>query len=150
MRYIIIFIYFFLLELHSHQYEYNDIIIDHPVLKMNSGNSKLGAGYFKIINNSKNKISLHGIESVIAEKQQIHEVILENDIYKMRPIKKPVHILSGNELKFKPKSYHVMFYNIKKSHILNEMLKAKILFNKNVEIDIEFKVLIGNEEHKHH
>ena len=150
MRYIIIFLYFFLLELHSHQYEKDNIIIDHPILKMNSNNSKVGAGYFKIINNTKNKIVLDSIYSDISEKQEIHEVILKNDVYKMRPIKKPLIILPGNELVLKSKSYHVMFYNIKTSHVEDEYLKAKILFDQNKEIEVEFKVLIGNGTHKHH
>jgi len=150
MRYIIIFLYFFLLELHSHQYEKDNIIIDHPILKMNSNNSKVGAGYFKIINNTKNKIVLDSIYSDISEKQEIHEVILKNEVYKMRPIKKSLIILPGNELVLKPKSYHVMFYNIKISHVEDEYLKAKILFDQNKEIEVEFKVLIGNGTHKHH
>ena len=150
MRYIIIFLYFFLLELHSHQYEKDNIIIDHPILKINSNNSKVGAGYFKIINNTPNKIVLDNIYSNISEKQEVHEVILKNDIYKMRPLKKPLSILSGNELILKPKSFHIMFYNIKKSHVADELLTAKILFNRDIEIEVKFKVLIGNDTHKHH
>ena len=150
MRYIVICLYFFLLELHSHQYEKDNIIIDHPILKMNSNNSKVGAGYFKIINNTANKIVLDSIYSDISEKQEMHEVILKNEVYKMRPLKKPLSILPGNELILKPKSYHVMFYNIKKSHVVDELLKAKILFNRAIEIEVNFKVVIGNDSHKNH
>lgn len=68
----------------------------------------------------------------------------------MRPLKKPLSILPGNELILKPKSYHVMFYNIKKSHVVDELLKAKILFNRAIEIEVNFKVVIVNDPHKHH
>ena len=78
------------------------------------------------------------------------QVILKNEIYKMRPLKKPLSILSGNELILKPKSFHIMFYNIKKSHVADELLTAKILFNRDIEIEVKFKVLIGNDTHKHH
>ena len=117
---------------------------------MNSNNSKVGAGYFKIINNTTNKIVLDNIYSDISEKQEVHEVILINEVYKMRPLKKPLSILPGNELILKPKSYHVMFYNIKKSHVVDELLKAKILFNRAIEIEVNFKVVIVNDPHKHH
>ena len=63
---------------------------------MNSNNSKVVASYFKIINNTPNKVVLNSIYSDISEKQEIHEV------YKMRPLKKPSSILSGNELILKP------------------------------------------------
>ena len=42
-----------------------------------------------------------------------------------------------------------MFFGINKSHVNDEMLDAKIKFKNNV-INIKFKVLIGNQEHKHH
>ena len=138
MRYIIIFLYFFLLELHAHQYEKDNITIDHPILKMNSNNSKVGAGYFKIINNTTNKIVLDSIYSDISEKQEVHEVILKNEVYKMRPLKKPLSILPGNELILKPKYYHVMFYNIKNFHVGDELLKAKILFHQTIKIELKF------------
>ena len=68
----------------------------------------------------------------------------------MRPLKKPLSILPGNELILKPKSYHVMFYNIKKYPVADELLKAKILLNRDIEIEVNFKVVIGNDSHKHH
>jgi len=117
---------------------------------MNSNNSKVGAGYFKIINNTTNKIVLDSIYSDISEKQEVHEVILINEVYKMRHLKKPLSILPGNELILKPKSYHIMFCNINRSHAADELLKAKILFNLDIEIEVSFKVLIGNDSHKNH
>ena len=150
MRYIIIFLYFFLLKLHGHQYEKDNIIIDHPILKMDSNNSKVGAGYFKIINNTANKIVLDSIHSNISEKQEIHEVILKDEVYKMRPLKKPLSILPGKEFILKSKSFHIMFYNIKQPHVADEFLKAKVLFNRNIDVEVKFKVLIGNDTHEHH
>jgi len=58
--------------------------------------------------------------------------------------------LPGNELILKPKSYNVMFYNIKKSHVADELLKAKFLLNRDIEIEVNFKVVIGNDSHNHH
>ena len=43
-----------------------------------------------------------------------------------------------------------MFYNIKEPHVSDELLKAKILFNKEIEVEMLFKVLIGNKFHKHY
>ena len=55
----------------------------------------------------------------------------------------------GEVLEFKPKSYHFMFFDIKKNLENNEMLNATLVFNKNLIIPIKFKVLIGKQEHKH-
>ena len=67
----------------------------------------------------------------------------------MRPLKEDLIVLPGKELIFKPKSYHIMFFGISKSYVNDEILDAKINFKNNV-INIKFKVLIGNQEHKHH
>ncbi len=149
MRIYIVLLYFLLNQSFAHQYEKNGIIISHPILKMVTNDGKMGAGYFKIKNNSDNKIQLVSIVSNIAKKQEIHEVVEENNVYKMRPIKEALIVLPGKELIFKSKSYHVMFFGINKSHVNDEMLDAKMKFKNNV-INIKFKVLIGNQEHKHH
>ena len=149
MRIFIILLYFTLNYSLAHQYEKSGITISHPILKMVANDGKMGAGYFKIKNNSDNEIQLIGIDSSIAKKQEIHEVVEEDGVYKMRPLKEDLIVLPGKELIFKPKSYHVMFFGINKSHVNDEMLNAKINFKNNV-IDIKFKVLIGNQEHKHH
>ena len=149
MRIYIVLLYFLLNQSFAHQYEKNGIIISHPILKIVTNDGKMGAGYFKIKNNSDNKIQLVSIISNIAKKQEIHEVVEENNVYKMRPIKEALIVLPGKELIFKSKSYHVMFFGINKSHVNDEMLDAKMNFKNNV-INIKFKVLIGNQEHKHH
>ena len=149
MRIFIILLYFIFNQSFAHQYEKNGITISHPILKMVDADGKMGAGYFKIKNNSDNELQLLGIDSNIAKKQEIHEVVEENNVYKMRPVKKDLIVLPGKELIFKSKSYHIMFIGINKPHVNDEMLDAKINFKNNV-IDIKFKVLIGNKEHKHH
>ena len=52
MRILILIFYLFSYLVLSHEYEKNNIVVDHPILKINSDRSKVGAGYMKIINNS--------------------------------------------------------------------------------------------------
>ena len=102
MRIFIVLLYFILNQSFAHQYEKNGITISHPILKMIANDGKMGAGYFKIKNNSDNEIQLIGIDSSIAEKQEIQEVVEENGVYKMRPLKEDLIVLPGKELIFKP------------------------------------------------
>ena len=150
MRLIIIFIYFFSFIANSHDYKKNNIIIERPILKVNSSDAKVGAGYFKIINNSNVNIYIKEITSDIAKKIEIHEVIKENNIYKMRPVNENLAIYSGQELIFKNKSYHAMFFNFNNILENNNMIEANLQFEKGLIIPIKFKVLIGNSNHKHH
>ena len=149
MRYLFILFYLFFQQVIAHEYEKKGVEIFHPVLKIPTKNSRVGAGYFIITNNSKKKILLEGIESDVAKKTEIHEVILNNNVYKMRPVKKGIAINPGEKLEFKSKSYHVMFFDMFTENEADEMLNAKLLFNDNFKIPIEFKVIIGTTEHNH-
>ena len=150
MRYLFIILYFILFQAHSHQFEKNNIIIKHPVLKIVSTSTKIGAGYFKIINNSEKEIYLVGVTSRIAKKQEVHEVIEENNVFKMRPLKKSLLIKPGTEIEFKPQSYHLMFFELNEIFKTDQMLKAKLNFNKDFFIPVEFKVVINSSNHDHH
>ena len=88
MRYLLILVYFFLFHINGHQFEKNNVIIKHPIIKVNKNSTKVGAGYFKILNNSHKKIFLSGIESKISAKQEVHEVIEDKNVFKMRPLTK--------------------------------------------------------------
>ena len=152
MKKSILLIYlFFILNYASfaHDYSKENINIDHPIIKVVKSNSKVGAGYMKIINKSNKEIKLSSVESNIAKTQEIHEVILENDVYKMRPINTEILIKPKDTLEFKPKSYHFMFFNFNKKLANNEMLEAKLIFDKGLVIPIKFKVIIGQNEHNH-
>ena len=152
MKKIILFIHlFFVINYVSfaHDYSKEDINIDHPIIKVVKSDSKVGAGYMKIINKSDKKIKLISLEANIAKTQEIHEVILENDVYKMRPINNSILIKPEDILEFKPKSYHFMFFNFNKKLEENEMLEAKLIFDKGLEIPIKFKIIIGHNEHNH-
>ncbi len=148
----LIHIFLFLMTssvLYGHDYNKNNIEIFHPIIKVVKEKAKVGAGYMKITNNSDKKIELIGLNSEIAQTQEIHEVIFKKDVYKMRPLKKNLVIKPGKILEFKPKSYHFMFFDINKNLEDNEMLDAKLIFSRDLVIPIKFKVIIGNEEHKH-
>ena len=111
--------------------------------------SNVGAGYMKIMNKSNKEIKLVSLEANIAKTQEIHEVILENDVYKMRPINTDILIKPKDTLEFKPKSYHFMFFNFNKKLEDNEMLEAKLIFEKGLVIPIKFKVVVGHNKHHH-
>ena len=150
MRYLLILVYFFLFQANGHQFEKNNVIIKQPIIKVNKNSTKVGAGYFKILNNSQKRIFLLGIESKISEKQEVHEVIEDNNVFKMRPLTKSLLIKPGTSIEFKPQSYHIMFFKFNKMLEPNQMVEATLNFGDNFFIPIKFKVITNNEKHNHH
>ncbi len=149
MRYLVILVYLIVFKSLTHQYEANNILIKHPIIKIPTENSELAAGYLSIENNSKNDIKLLRLESKVSEIQEIHEVIVDDGIYKMRPVKSTITIQSNNKIVFKPKSYHIMFLNLKEKLELDGFYDAKLIFSNNLAINIKFKVVIGSHSHTH-
>ena len=150
MRIFVFLIYFFSFLAYSHEYQKNDILIDHPIIKVNTKESKVGAGYMKIINNSQTDVYIERVTSNISEKLEIHEVVNDNNVYKMRNVEKPLLIPAGGNLAFKAKSYHVMFYNIFNTLDSDNFVSANLHFNNNLIIPIKFKVVLTNINHTHH
>ena len=72
MPYFLLLIYFIVFGNLAHQYEESNIVIKQPVIKLNSSNGQVAAGYLTIENNSSETVSLIDISSNIAEKQEIH------------------------------------------------------------------------------
>ena len=149
MHHLIFLIYIFFSVSNSHDYVKADITIDHPVLRIPAENANVGAGYMEIINNSADEIKLLDIEASIAKKQEIHEVVLEDKIYKMRPVKYGLLIKSNEKLIFKNKSYHFMFFNLLQNYRNNDMIEAKLIFDNDLKIPIKFKVILGNKDKDH-
>ena len=150
MRHLLILVYFFLFQANGHQFEKNNVIIKQPIIKVNKNSTKVGAGYFTILNNSKKRISLLGIKSKISDKQEVHEVIEDNNIFKMRPITKGLLIEPKTSVEFKPESYHIMFFNFNKVLESNQMIEATLNFDDDFFIPFKFKVIINQGKHNHH
>ena len=150
MRYLLILLYFFLAQANGHQFEKNNIIIKNPILKVNANSAKIGAGYFKIFNNSQKEVYLLKVVSKVSEKQEIHEVIEENNVFKMRPVTKGLLIKPGTEVVFKSQSYHIMFFKFSKMLEEGQMVIAELNFDNNLVIPIEFKVITKTNNHSHH
>ena len=150
MRLLYIIIYLFSFLANCHEYEKKNITVDHPILKVSSKKSKLGAGYMNIINNSKNDVHIEKILATTAKKIEIHQVFKEDEVYKMRPIKKAILIPAGSNLIFKAKSYHVMFYDFLEPLEKDDFVKAEIYFSNNLVIPVEFKVVLATSKHSHH
>ena len=59
----------------------------------------------------------------------MHEVIEDNNIFKMRPITKGLLIEPRTSVEFKPQSYHIMFFNFNKALESNQMIEATLNFD---------------------
>lgn len=111
-----------------------DLKITDAKIRLVPPTSTVSALFMKVENKSNEKISITSIESNLAEKVELHNMIMEDGSMQMRPVDKIVlNAKSSTELK--RGGLHVMFINLKKPLKEGETHSLKInLSNKKQQI----------------
>ena len=151
---ILITILFFSTSVFAHKFETDRMIIEHPWMKIFNTN---GVGYFTITNTSSYDLYLMGAGSDAVKKIELHQVSMENDIAKMRPVEGGLEIKAGETMELKPLSFHLMFFGIDKDYEIGQMMHVELVFKsmennilKNLEnLNVKFKVDLNKSLHKH-
>ena len=130
----------------AHKYEAENMLVDHPWMKIMNKN---GAGYFKINNTGKADIHLIEVISDSVRNIELHTMVMEDGISKMRPLKEGVVIPSGESVEFKPMGYHLMFFDINKNYDEGELMEAIFKFKNSKNLLVKFKVESNKSSHNH-
>ena len=103
------------------------------------GNQKNTAVYISIFNNSDKDVVIKEILSDIAEKVEIHEMIIVDNIMKMRMIKN-FQVKKKSELYLQPGGKHILLFGLKKKIVDGDKFILKFRLE-NEEI-LESKVMV--------
>ena len=98
-----------------------------------------GAGYLQIINPSMKADKLLAVESDAATRVEIHTVITEDGVAKMRQVQGvdiPVH----GDVKLAPGGYHVMFLQLTAPFKQGSLVPVVLKFEKAGEVRVNFTV----------
>ena len=143
---ILLLIIFYSFTSHAHKFEAENMIIDHPWMKVFNNN---GAGYFKIKNIGQTDIELLEVVSESVNNIEMHTIIMEEGVSKMRPIKGGVIVKAGESLEFKPMGYHLMFFDINEKLIEGELMNAYFRFKNSKDLLVKFKLESNKSSHEH-
>ncbi len=118
-----------------------DLVIATPVIKATPPNAPVSGGYMTIGNSGTAGDRLVSGSADFAGKVEIHEMAMEGDVMKMRPVEGGLEIPAGGSVVLKPGGFHVMFMQLKEQMKPGEKRKAKLVFEKAGEVEIEFDVM---------
>ena len=130
----------------AHKFETSNMVVEYLWMKISNTN---GVGYFEIKNISSDDIYLTGLVSKDVKKIEIHEVIMEDGIAKMRPIVGGIKIKIGETMEFKPMGNHLMFFGINKDYEEGQMMEVALIFKSLENLDVRFKIDSVKSSHKH-
>lgn len=121
-------------------YKIGDIVIEHPFSRATPPKARVAGGYMTVTNNGTVSDRLVSGSGTISKRIEIHEMSVENDIMRMRPLADGVEIPAGETVTFKPGSYHIMFMGINEPFKEGARKTITLKFEKAGEIEIEFAV----------
>ena len=127
-------------SLSAHEFKAGDLQIGHPWTRATPTGASTAAGYVKITNNGKETDTLLGASAEEADKVEIHEMTMENDVMKMRQRKDGVPIKPGETIELKPGALHLMVIGVKAPFKQGAMVKGTLTFANAGTVPVEFKV----------
>jgi copper(I)-binding protein len=71
---------------------------------------------------------------------EVHSMVMENGVAKMRPVQGGLEIKPGQSVALKPGSLHVMLIGLKQPLQQGQHLKGTLLFEKAGRVDVDFSV----------
>ena len=93
---------------------FKTLVIQNVWIKDNPFNHLITAGYLTIHNTSNSDTKLIAVSSSVAERIEVHQMSMDNDIMKMRPLKDGLIIPANAITYLKPGDFHLMFFGLKK------------------------------------
>jgi len=124
----------------AQEFRSGDIVISNPWSRATPKGSKVGAGYLVIENRGTRADRLLGGSVEAAASFEIHEVVVEDGVMKMRQLK-DIELPPGASVEAKPGGRHIMFVGLSHPLAAGEKAKGALQFERAGRIEVEFEVI---------
>jgi periplasmic copper chaperone A len=121
-------------------YKLGALEIDHPWSRATPKAARTAAGYLVIKNNGSTTDHLMGGALAGSASGEVHEMLKEGDVMKMRPVSGGLEIKPGETVELKPESFHLMFTALKAPLVKGQTVKGTLTFEKAGTVDVEFAI----------
>jgi copper(I)-binding protein len=114
--------------------------IGNPWTRATPKGASVAGGYMKITNSGTAPDRLVGGSSEVAGRFEIHSMVVEQGVAKMRPVEAGLEIKAGETVELKPGSFHVMLLGLERPLEKGQKVKGTLEFEKAGRVDIEYTV----------
>ena len=118
--------------------------------------AKMGAGYFTLKNKTDTDIVITGlsIPKDVANKAELHETYMENDMAKMRHLEMPFVVKSNTSIECVPRGKHLMIMGLKRPLEVGSSFALTFELDtgesQTVTIPVQEKAGAKGDDHSHH
>tara|TARA_R110000782_G_scaffold64568_4_gene131548 strand:- start:95 stop:619 length:525 start_codon:yes stop_codon:yes gene_type:complete len=123
----------------AHEYQLNDLYIDHPWARALPPNAPAGAAYMRLENRGDTQEIMISAHSPIAEKVEVHENSHVDGLMKMRRVDQ-VRLAPGVSVEFQPGGYHFMLFGLKQTLVAGERFPLTLDFKNAGSIAVDVMI----------
>ncbi len=87
-------------------------------------------GSFMLIRNTGAADKLIKAESTVAKSTELHTMVMDNGVMKMRPVEGGIDVPANGEVALKPGSFHIMLINVNKELKVGDTVAINLVFEK--------------------
>jgi len=115
-----------------------DLVITQAWGRATPGGAKTGGAYLTIENEGTAPDRLLGGSTDVASKVEVHEMVVEDGVMKMRLLDKGLVIEPGKTVKLAPGGLHLMFIDLKKPLKQGDKVPVTLQFEKANKVEVLF------------
>jgi periplasmic copper chaperone A len=116
------------------------IQVGKPWMRATPKGAAVAGAYMTISNKGTAPDRLVGGSSTVAGRFEVHSMVMEQGVAKMRPVEGGLEIKPGETVELKPGSFHIMLTDLKGPVENGQKVKGTLQFEKAGKVDIEFTV----------
>ena len=124
----------------AQNYSIGSIQVGKPWSRATPKGAKVAGGYMTITNKGTAPDRLVGGSTAAASRFEVHSMVMEQGVAKMRPVEGGLEIKPGETVELKPGSFHVMLMGLTQPLEKGQKVKATLQFEKAGKVDVEYSV----------
>jgi len=124
----------------AEEYSVGTIQIGNPWTRATPKGSTVAGAYMTITNKGSAPDRLVGGSSSVADRFEVHSMVMDGGVAKMRPVDGGLEIKPGETVELKPGGFHVMLTGLKQPLHKGQKVKATLEFEKAGKVEVEYTV----------
>lgn len=122
------------------EYTVGSLQITQPWARATPKGADSGAAYMTVTNTGKTAERLSCVSSEASARCQIHQMIMDNGVMKMRPVEGGLQIKPGETVTLKPGGFHVMLVDLKAPLQPGKTVEATLQTGDGATVQVQFPI----------
>ncbi|WP_338721814.1 copper chaperone PCu(A)C [Devosia sp. XK-2] len=130
----------------AHDITFGALELNAPFARATLPNAPVGGGFLTIVNTGDTDDRLVSVAADFAKQAQIHEMAMEGDVMKMRPLTDGLVIPAGETVILQPGGNHLMFMGLTQALVEGETVPVTLTFEKAGSVVVDLHIAAASAD----